>query len=278
MAKRKYYNNRDYFLDRQNQVVRLSSDLHDKLLNKKLYGNRGFKKVTGSRAGNVLNVGGFASQFAAFCDISQIGLPMLDSKYVNAGTIIEPKVTDYLRTMLPDQEIETYDPMKYNFDYFADKDDVIGGIPDGYIKDQNVIIEIKTTGAKNIEKWKKGEVPESYIRQAQLYSYLMKADMFWIVSTFLNEDDYLYPEKFDINQHKSLIHKYKVNHQAVANDVLLIKEWYKKYTLSGVSPKFDLFKDKDLIDFLECSNEEEYEQLIRRWKSSGKAEASFENV
>jgi hypothetical protein len=48
-------------------------------------------------------------------------------------------------------KVETFDPVEYNFDYFADKDDVIGGLPDGYIRDKKIIIEIKTTGEKNYD-------------------------------------------------------------------------------------------------------------------------------
>jgi hypothetical protein len=48
-------------------------------------------------------------------------------------------------------KVQTYDPVEYNFDYFAGKDDVIGGLPDGFIEDEKIIIEIKTTGEKNYD-------------------------------------------------------------------------------------------------------------------------------
>ena len=46
-------------------------------------------------------------------------------------------------------KVETYPPEKYNYDYFSDKDEIIGGIPDGFIESQQIILEIKTTGEKN---------------------------------------------------------------------------------------------------------------------------------
>jgi len=50
------------------------------------------------------------------------------------------------------KKVTTYDPFEYKFDFFSDKDDVVGGLPDGYIEETKTIIEIKTTGAKNLDK------------------------------------------------------------------------------------------------------------------------------
>lgn len=68
-----------------------------------------------------------------------------------------------------------FPPQKYNYDYFKE-DPIIGGIPDGFIQEKQLIIEIKTTGEKNFEKWgKNGEnLPPKYLKQAQLYAYLKR--------------------------------------------------------------------------------------------------------
>jgi hypothetical protein len=53
---------------------------------------------------------------------------------------------------ITNKKIQTFDPYDYQFDYFKNKDDVVGGLPDGYIKEDNLVIEIKTTNEKNFEK------------------------------------------------------------------------------------------------------------------------------
>ena len=115
------------------------SDFHNKLLNKNLWNKFGFKKIGGSSVGDVLETDDFKSQFAAFARMSWIGLPILDRKYVDAGIDIEPKVVEAIEDKL-NLKVETFDPAKYNFDYFADKDDVIGGLTDGFIRDKKIII------------------------------------------------------------------------------------------------------------------------------------------
>jgi hypothetical protein len=78
-------------------------------------------------------------------------LPILDRKYVDAGIAIEPKVLDLIRNQKNIQEVKGYPAEQYNYDYFAGKDDVIGGLPDGLVLPQNIVLEVKTTGAKNLE-------------------------------------------------------------------------------------------------------------------------------
>ncbi|OYD27083.1 hypothetical protein EI74_0194 [Mycoplasma testudineum] len=272
--KRKYYNNKDYFLDLNTKKLTLSEELHKKLLNNQMGFNKGFKKITASRASNVLALGHFDSPFAAFCDISYIGLPMLDTKYVDAGIAIEPKVLDALKSHFKNYTFETYDQKEYNFDYFADKDTVIGGTPDAYIPEINTIIEIKTTGFKNYTNWT--DAPLGYQRQAQLYSFLKGSKQFWIVATFLEESDYKNPHDFPIEKRRIKTFKFKLDEAMVKNDIAYIKKWYEIYTQSGISPEFDLNKDGDLIEYLKCENEVEWQKLIDKWKEVGKANAIFE--
>ena len=144
IPKRHFYNNKDYFLDFEKKILILDPEFHEKLLNKKLWNRFGFKKIGGSSVGDVLAVDKYKSQFQAFCRIAWCSLPILDKKYVNAGIKIEPKVVAALKETL-NVDIEQFPPEKYNFDYFEDKDEIIGGIPDGYINEQKIIIEIKTT-------------------------------------------------------------------------------------------------------------------------------------
>lgn len=269
IPKRHFYNNKDYFLDFNSKTMKLSDDLHKKLLDKKLWNNFGFKKIGGSSVGDVLVVDDFKSEFAAFARIAWCGIPVLDRKYVDAGIAIEPKVINVL-SKLTKKEIQTFDPTKYNWDFFSDKDDVIGGIPDGYIKDQKIILEIKTTNEKNYENWNKFGVPGAYLKQAQIYTYLMGVEEFWIVAAFLKEEDYEKPDNFPIEKRILKNYKYLINKLQVEDDIKKIKEWYKKYTNSGISPQWDITKDSDLIEYLKCQNKEEYIELLQKWKNEGK--------
>ncbi len=275
LSKRHFYNGIDYQLDEVNKNIVLESDFHKKLLEKKLWNKFGFKKIGGSSVGDVLETDSFKSQFVAFTRMSWIGLPILDRKYVDAGIDIEPKVVDAIEKKL-NLKVETFDPVEYNFDYFADKDDVIGGLPDGYIRDKKIIIEIKTTGEKNYDNWNKYGVPVSYLKQSQLYSYLMGVEDFWVVATFLKEEDYADPKNFPINQRKIKNYKFKINQAQIIDDITTIKEWYKKYTTSGISPKYDSIKDADLIEYLRCKNENEYKELLDKWKLEGKLKLDYE--
>lgn len=235
IPKRHFYNNKEYFLDFEKKILVLDPQFHEKLLNKKLWNKFGFKKIGGSFVGEVLAVDKYKSQFQAFCKISWCSLPILDKKYVNAGIKIEPKVINALKETLK-VDITQFPPEKYNFDYFEDKDEIIGGIPDGYINEQKIIIEIKTTGEKNYEQWKQFGIPAGYLKQAQIYAYLMGVEKFWIVATFLKEEDYLNPDNFPIKQRKLKNYPFILNKPQVLDDINTIKEWYNKYTKLGYSP------------------------------------------
>ena len=267
--KRHFYNGTHYLLDRENKEVTLLPEFYEQLKNKKLWGRFGFKKIGGSSIGDVLEVDNFKSQFAAFCRMAWIGVPVLDRKYVDAGIAIEPKVIDAIEQM-SNKKVETYDPFKYQFDFFSDKDDVVGGLPDGYIKETNTVIEIKTTGEKNLEKWDKWGVPVAYKKQAMLYSYLMGADKFAIVATFLKEEDYLNPEDYPIKERRIKNWMYDVDTAMAEDDIKKVKEWYYKHIESGVSPKYDESKDAELLEWLEPTNEVEWEDLKLRWTLEGK--------
>ena len=267
--KRHFYKNKDYIIDRVNKKVILTPDFFEKLKNKKLWGRFGFKKIGGSSIGDVLLVDSYKSQFAAFCRMSWIGLPILDRKYVDAGIAIEPKVISLIEEVTQ-KSIQTFDAHEYEFDYFSDKDDVVGGIPDGYIKETNTILEIKTTGHKNLEKWNNYSVPAAYQKQAQLYAYLMNADSFSIVATFLQEQDYSNPEKYPIKERKTKNWNFKINRNQAMDDIKKVKDWYQKYTLNGESPQYDEKLDAELLEWLDVENSIEWETLKEKWIQEGK--------
>ncbi|VEU74342.1 Uncharacterised protein [Mycoplasmopsis citelli] len=275
MVKRKFYNNIHYVVDEENKVVRLNPDFHSDLLSFDKY--KGFKKIGGSTIGDVLLTGGFKSQFSAFCHISRLKLPVLSKKYVNAGTILEPRVFEAFRAAYPNEEILNYEASKYNYNFFEGKNDYIIGVPDGYLPSKNCVLEIKTAGESKIDKWEK-EVDPSYRKQAQLYGYLMQADFYKIIALFLKEQegDYLHPELVDLKKRKIKAFDFKVNYQEAEDDILKVKNWFLYYTQSGVSPQYNLSIDADQIEYLKCSTPQEWEQLLQHWIEVGKADPDCE--
>lgn len=269
IPKRHFYNNKEYILDFQKKIMILNKDFHNLLLSKKLWNKFGFKKIGGSSVGDVLRVDNFKSDFAAFCRICWCDMPILDKKFINAGIAIEPKVIKVLESHL-NVEIKTFPPSEYNYDYFSNKDEIIGGIPDGYIESKKIILEIKTTKENNYDNWNMFGIPPAYLKQAQIYTYLMGVEKFWIVATFLKEEDYINPESYPIENRKVKNYKFLINKEQVEDDILKIKTWYNFHTLEGKSPQWDEVKDKDLIDYLKCENEEQYIALLQKWKNEGK--------
>ncbi|MBN3534571.1 MAGa7180 family putative nuclease [Mycoplasma procyoni] len=265
---RKYFNTQHYEIDKIERVVRLKPEFHQMLL-KQRGTNFGFKKIGGSSLGDVLLTDQWKSQFLAFCRMSKLDLPILDTKYIDAGVAIEPKVIDLISKKW-NREVQTFNPVEYGYDYFRGKDDVIGGIPDGYIAQENVIIEIKTTQIKNLEKWESGDIPLNYLKQAQLYSYLMNSPHFIIVATFLEPEDYENPQDYDISKRIVKSFKFKTNEEQIKDDIVKIKDWYYKYTDSGVSPKYNERLDAALLEYLECKNMDEWRMLLEKWADEGK--------
>lgn len=274
LKKRHFYNGVDYVVDEEEKCIKLLPEFHQKLLNNKMWFGKGFKKMTGSVVGNVLCNGMFDSKFAAFCRMAWVQLPMLDDKYVHAGNVIEPKVLDWVRERVvakdPNGTVQGYESADYGYDYFSDKDDIIGGVPDGFVKPWNILLEVKTTGDKNLSKWESGQIPQNYIKQSSLYAHLMGVDTFIIVACFLKPEDYLHPEDLDINQRVVKQYMMKVDKAQTLRDIETVKEFHKKYAKLGISPKWNDRADKDLLEYLRCKNKAEWIALLEKWDIEGK--------
>ncbi|MCC3161163.1 MAG: YqaJ viral recombinase family protein [Mollicutes bacterium PWAP] len=280
--KRHFYKNVHYTINKEEQTVKITDSFFKQLNSENLWGRFGFKKIGGSSISDILETDQFKSPFGAWAHFMWIKTPILDTKYVNAGIKIEPKVLDVISQMTKEQVI-SYDGIKYNFDYFNNNEN-IGGLPDGYIENRKLLIEVKTTGFKNLEKWNKWGVPRNYIKQAQLYTYLMREKLndlsikdFAIVATFLEEEDYEFPENFPIEKRKVKSYKFIVNENEVLEDIRKAVEFRKKYTSKNVpSPKYDIVRDKELIEWLDIENEHEWELLFNKWQKIGKIPTFFE--
>ncbi|MBN4089527.1 hypothetical protein OF364_00990 [Mycoplasma enhydrae] len=271
---RSLFNGQHYFVDEQKKVVKLEENYHKKLLSRKPGSFGSFKKLSGTYLGDVLELSPFHSQFRAFAKISGFAMPILDPKYVNAGKILEPKIIEKIETKLK-SKIKRYDAKEYNYDAFKENH-LFGGLPDGYVEDKNLIIEIKTVNKKKLEAWNNGEINPEYLKQSQLYSYLIGANWFTIVACFLEDEDYAKPEWLDINQRILKNWNYEVNRAQVEDDMKKCEEWYRKYTTSGESPIWNNYVDVDLVKYLKCKNFEQWQNLYLEWVEMGKAVPEYE--
>ncbi|WP_027333947.1 MAGa7180 family putative nuclease [Mycoplasma elephantis] len=288
--KRYFYKNKDYIIDYEKKVVIINKELHNKLLkNECVYPNTslkfGYKKIGGSSLGNILKATSFSSDFNAFCNYAYLAPKPLVLKYINAGIAVEPKVIELLgkelnknRDLDKKLDVVGISAKDYNFNYFKNFDDLVNGVPDGFITlpdKTKILLEIKTAGKKKYNEWC-SNVPRNYIKQAQLYSYILGLEKFWIVTSFLEESDYEKPEEIDVSKRILKNFPFKVNNAEAQDDLNYAKEWYKKYIYNGISPEFNRIKDGELLEYLECENEEQWQQLIDKWKREGKCDEKFE--
>lgn len=286
---RYFYNKRDYTIDYSAKVVRINPELHQKMLKKecvypKTTLNFGYKKIGGSSLGDILESTSFSSPFKAFCGYAYIAPKPLVMKYINAGIAIEPKVIEALEFSLNKNKapvdrvrVEGIRSEDYNYNYFKDYDELINGVPDGLIhtKTSKVLIEIKTAGEKKFDYWFKNNPPVNYKKQAQLYAYILNIKKFWIVATFLQEEDYENPNEYPVYKRRLKNWSYEVNEKEARDDMEYAKSWYHKYVMNGISPTFDLNRDAEILEFLECENEEQWENLILKWKATGKCDQDY---
>ncbi|WP_158531999.1 MAGa7180 family putative nuclease [Metamycoplasma hominis] len=276
IPKRTFFNNKNYTLDYKNKTLIVDPKILKSMQEKKPGTFGGFKKMTGSALGAIMGLSSFDSQFEAFCNICGFRKPILNRKYVDAGIALEPKIVKIIEKKL-NSKLLRYEANQYNYDYFKDNE-LFGGLPDGYSPERHLIIEIKTVGEKNYENWIKYGVNPGYIKQAQLYTYLIGATSFSIVACFLKEEDYLNPNNVDITKRIIKNWTYILNNEQVQDDINYCMQWYKKYTQIGISPKWNEQIDQDLLKFLECNNQEEWKNLYLYWVDQGKAVLEYEQA
>lgn len=270
IKKRHFYNGREYTMDYENKIVRLSPEFHNKLLSETLWGRFGFKKVGGSSLGNLLGTNTWGSKFSESIRIMWLQPPMFDEKYVVAGQAIEPKVVDVIKQAKRGSVIDVFDPVQYNYDYFKTHP-YIGGLPDAADMAGGRVYEIKTTGKKNLEKWDQYGVPEYYRQQVALYDLLMfkkdrsidKTNCPKIVACFLEPQDYVNPDGLNIKERKIKTWDVVYPKSEIQKWMQTSKTFRDAIVHSGMSYHWDESKDKDLISFLECKNEDEYMKWLK---------------
>lgn len=212
------------------------------------------KKITGTRLAAILGYNKWSTPFEAWCAITRTyEKPFEDTIYTNAGKVIEPKITAYLRRRYFMELKSPEDVYGKNFfektwgDFFKHIK-VFGGMWDALGEDY--VVEIKTT--KRAEDWE-NEPPLNYMLQGALYAYLMGLDDVLMVCAFLEDEDYAHPEKFVPTIKNTILHRFKISERfpTFEDDVILPATlWWEKHVLKGVSPEWDEKKDAEILKAL----------------------------
>lgn len=252
------------------------------------------KKLTGTKFATLLGLNTWSTPFEVWCSVTRLyEVPYEDTIYTNAGKIIEPKISDYLkRTYFMDiktpEDVYGPDPFKKTFGYYFPKD---GGKGEGVLNGSwdalgdDFVVEIKTT--KRAEDWVI-DVPIYYKLQACLYAYLLGFDNVVMTASFLEDKDYANPELFEPSYKNTKIYEFKLSEAFPTFKESYIEpalEWWKDHVETGISPEFDEKKDAEILKVLRKNTVEledaEITKLIveadKLQESIDKAEAKIED-
>lgn len=211
------------------------------------------KKISGTNFSVILGANTFSTPFQIWCEMMRIyKKPFETSPELNAGKIIEPKQAEYIREkysvpglLSPEDKFGKNYLQKTSYDFFP-LDAHFQGMWD-YINTNpetgqlRSIFEMKTTKEKNRDKWLQN-IPEYYLLQVGLYTYLSSVDKMAIVATFLAPEDYEHPEDFKPNDSNTVLIPYRLSSlypNFYETKVKPAIEWWDKYIVSGVSPEYD---------------------------------------
>ncbi len=230
----------------KNYLVRkIDTDNHVICFNPEKHG-----KITGSRFLAVLGKDSHMSDFKAACLISRIYSEYEPTKYTEAGDAIEPIIRSYVRDnwqKLPKCKLQygdgdrvtVEDPVEKrdcNYDHFR-SEPVFGGLVDGYIRvngSRRAVLEIKTSSRR--DQWEDGKIPEGYLLQASLYAELSGLDTVVFAVGFLEDGDYDNPKAWIPNDENFLI--VAVHKKDISEEMSAAEEWFRKYILRGMTPKW----------------------------------------
>lgn len=116
------------------------------------------KKITGSRLGAVLGVNEYQSPFQVWCDLLGFYSSEGERYFLEAGSIIEPKLNAYVQKQLQ-LKFKSYHSPAVGYDLFPNNP-IFGGVPDGEPLGENnqlvfdhkhYLLEIKTASLDEYE-------------------------------------------------------------------------------------------------------------------------------
>lgn len=212
------------------------------------------KKISGTRLAAILGYNKWATPFEAWCAITRTyEKPFESTIYTEAGKVIEPKITDYLRKryfmeLKSPEDVYGKDFFKKTYGDFYSHIKVFGGMWDALGEDY--VVEIKTT--KRAEDWE-NEPPLNYMLQGALYAWLLGMDDVLMVCAFLEDADYQHPENFVPTIENTILHRFKISERFpdFENDVIFpATMWWTEHVEKGISPEWDEKRDAEILKAL----------------------------
>ncbi len=226
-------------------------------------------KVTGTRFGAVLGLNKWASPFQIFCEVSKVAKkPFVDTDATKAGNIIEVKQQRWVREHLsptiksPEMYYNTDDVKRdQGFDFFKSHP-IFGGMWDAVdVHEGNItnVIEFKTT--KRPDDWLE-QPPIYYQLQVLLYAHLLGVKDATLICSFVDESDYIDPYAYVVNEGNTRMwflntetttFEWEGGIYTIAELVEHVELWYFNHIEKGISPEFDVKKDKEYLDLIQTT-------------------------
>lgn len=247
-----------------------------------------FKKCTATRFASILGYNTWSTPFSAWCEMTRTYEdPFEETIYTKAGKVIEPKIAEYLKNryfMDIKSPTDIYGPdyFKKTWGDFFPNQDVLGGMWD-FLGD-DFVVEVKTT--KRAEDWRgvdgKAEPPIYYKLQAALYAYLLGFENVVMTCSFLEDKDYLNPEKFIPSVENTVVIEFKVSEAFPTFKESYIEpalKFWRNHVLTGVSPDFDEKKDAEILKVLRKNiTEAEDDDIAKLMSEADKLRASVDKA
>lgn len=252
------------------------------------------KKLTATRFATILGLNAWSTPFSAWCEITRTyEEPFEDSIYTIAGKVIEPKVINYLNSVMfmdIKSPTDVYGPDYFKKtwgDFFPDRKE-LGGMWDAL--GDNFVVEIKTT--KRAEDWAL-DVPIYYKLQACLYAYLLGFDNVIVTVSFLEDKDYpvdLGGGKFDTSPTEAFepsykntkIYEFKLSEAFPTFEDTYVKpalQFWKDHVETGISPEFDEKRDAEILKVLRKNvTEAEDADIVKLMKEGDRLQAQIDKA
>lgn len=208
-----------------------------------------YGKVTGTQMSGILNMNPWQTPFSTSVRMMRLfNEDISDKPSVHAGTVIEPKILDYIGAVHGDEVFEKRegDHESWASDF---QDDVFGGHVDGFMPDGS-IVEIKTSSRP--QDWNK-QIPIHYHIQASLYAEFFKADRIIFAVGFTDKDTLSNPDGFVPDKNNTIV----VETGKIEGFDKMLKdaeEFYRRFILNGVTPIPDANNpiDRQIMSYLDA--------------------------
>lgn len=145
--------------------------------------------ITATEAGTVVGVNPYLS---ASQMLSKKSKPdKLNNKFLRAGKIYEPAVINAIKIDLG-WDVGYLDGTGESSYIFTDEFSPLAATPDAWRFDEPALVEAKTTGAANFERyWRQGDAPPWYLSQVQVQMICTNMPKTWLVCMLAQEDPVL---------------------------------------------------------------------------------------